>query len=88
MEFDEGLKDYTLTQFSQDLFEKQKEKAIRTIIESIKLSLMPIKKNLGRVYCYDDIVRDSRAATFMGDETYGCVNAALERLQLSEEFPR
>ena len=87
-ECNEGLKDYSLEQFSQDLYKKQKEKAVRLIIESIKLSLMPIPKNMGKVYTYWDIVDGARPATYMGDDTYECVDVALERLQLTEEFPK
>ena len=83
-----NIDQFELSKFSQDLWEKQKEKSIRIIMESIKLSLMPIKKNLGRIYCYEDIVRCARQATFMGDDTMLCVSTALERLQLTEEFPR
>jgi hypothetical protein len=72
--------------FSTDLFEKQKEKAIRLIMESIKLTLRPIPQNLGKTYGYWNIVRCSRANTYMGDETIACVDEALGRLNLIEEF--
>lgn len=88
MEFNKDLDQFGLAKFSQDLWNKRKEKAIRLIMESIKLSLMPIPKNIGRFYCYEDIVRCARPATYMGDDTFDCVNIALERLQLTGEFPK
>ena len=76
-----------LSDFSSNLFEKHKEKAIRLIMESIKMNLKPIPKNLGRDFDYLDIVRCSRANTYMGDETKALVNEALERLKLTDVFP-
>lgn len=78
----------TLSRYGSDLKARQKEQAIRTIIASIKKALRPIPENFGKVFCYDDIVNSARANTYMGDDTEECVDEALRRMQLTEEFPK
>lgn len=77
-------KEYFHSNFSSDLWEKRKEKAIRIIMESIALNL----KKPYHYFSYWDILRCARANVYMADDTMECVDKALQRTQLTEVFPK
>ena len=86
MTYDGELREFQteMNTFSSDLWEKQKEKAIRWIMTCIK-------HNLKRPFFYFNyamLYKHSRANVYMGDDTKTLIDEALSRLSLTDEFPK
>ena len=86
MTYDGELKEFQteMNTFSSNLWEKQKERVVRVIMDSIKMNL----KKPFHYFTYKEILICSRANTGMGDDTYPLVDEALNRLSLTDEFPK